>query len=424
MEIYSHPDIPEILTIEGNSNCCDCNAEKPKWASLNNGVFLCLKCAGVHRSLGIEVSTIRSLQIDSWTDKQILYISKGGNARFKNNLLEYKIDLNSPTELKYKSKAADYYRKNLKNEIEKTSNKDYQPIEVVKPSLEEGSQLIEAKNGQSDVNNSKVIGTYNEQKKDEGFFGAFGSFINSVRQTAVETAGKLTKEIDDLKLGDKLKEAGGKVVDYAIISGNYIKDKGQQALSNEYVQAFTKTAESGINTVIEKTKVLLNNDANQKQNLNPNFLKNNEEQKNDNMQISNIINNEENNLNDNNNINNINNINDNNVVLNNGEVKNEEIPKKEDNIPNEEIPKKEDNIPNEEPKKEENAINGEQKKEENGNNEEQKKEENAVNEEKPKEENKAEEENKSKEENQNNNIDDKKVKEESVMQEPENQQNP
>ena len=412
MEIYSHPDIPEILTIEGNSNCCDCNAEKPKWASLNNGVFLCLKCAGVHRSLGIEVSTIRSLQIDSWTDKQILYISKGGNARFKNNLLEYKIDLNSPTELKYKSKAADYYRKNLKNEIEKTSNKDYQPIEVVKPSLEEGSQLIEVKNGQSDVNNSKVIGTYNEQKKDEGFFGAFGSFINSVRQTAVETAGKLTKEIDDLKLGDKLKEAGGKVVDYAIISGNYIKDKGQQALSNEYVQAFTKTAESGINTVIEKTKVLLNNDANQKQNLNPNFLKNNEEQKNDNMQISNIINNEENNLNDNNNINNINNINDNNVVLNKGEVKNEEIPKKEENIPNEE-PKKDDNIPNEELKKEENAVNREQKKEEN-----------VVNEEKPKEENKAEEENKSKEENESNNIDDKKVKEESVLQEPENQQNP
>jgi len=419
MEIYSHPDIPEILTIEGNSNCCDCNAEKPKWASLNNGVFLCLKCAGVHRSLGIEVSTIRSLQIDSWTDKQILYISKGGNARFKNNLLEYKIDPNSPTELKYKSKAADYYRKNLKNEIEKTSNKDYQPIEVVKPSLEEGSQLIEVKSGQVDVNNSKVIGTYNEQKKDEGFFGAFGSFINSVRQTAVETAGKLTKEIDDLKLGDKLRDAKEKVVDYAIISGNYIKDKGQQALNNEYVQAITKTAESGINTVIEKTKVLLNND-DQKQNLNPNFLKNNEEQKNDNMQISNIIN-EGNNLNDNN-INNNNNINDNNVVLNNGEVKNEEIPKKEENVVNEEQ-KKDENLVNEEQKKEENVVNEEQKKEENVVNEEQKKEENVVNEEKPKEENVLNEEI-PKEENQNNNIDNKKIEEESVKHEPENQQNP
>ena len=415
MEIYSHPDIPEILTIEGNSNCCDCNAEKPKWASLNNGVFLCLKCAGVHRSLGIEVSTIRSLQIDSWTDKQILYISKGGNARFKNNLLEYKIDPNSPTELKYKSKAADYYRKNLKNEIEKTSNKDYQPIEVVKPSLEEGSQLIEVKSGQVDVNNSKVIGTYNEQKKDEGFFGAFGSFINSVRQTAVETAGKLTKEIDDLKLGDKLRDAKEKVLDYAIISGNYIKDKGQQALNNEYVQAITKTAESGINTVIEKTKVLLNNDADQKQNLNPNFLKNNEEQKNNNMQISNIIN-EGNNLNDNN-INNNNNINDNNVVLNNGEVKNEEIPKKEENVVNEEQ-KKDENVVNEEQKKEENVVNEEKPKEENVVNEEKPKEENVLNEEKPKEENKAEEE------NQNNNIDNKKIEEESVKHEPENQQNP
>ena len=415
MEIYSHPDIPEILTIEGNSNCCDCNAEKPKWASLNNGVFLCLKCAGVHRSLGIEVSTIRSLQIDSWTDKQILYISKGGNARFKNNLLEYKIDPNSPTELKYKSKAADYYRKNLKNEIEKTSNKDYQPIEVVKPSLEEGSQLIEVKSGQVDVNNSKVIGTYNEQKKDEGFFGAFGSFINSVRQTAVETAGKLTKEIDDLKLGDKLRDAKEKVVDYAIISGNYIKDKGQQALNNEYVQAITKTAESGINTVIEKTKVLLNNDADQKQNLNPNFLKNNEEQKNNNMQISNIIN-EGNNLNDNN-INNNNNINDNNVVLNNGEVKNEEIPKKEENVVNEEQ-KKDENVVNEEQKKEENVVNEEKPKEENVVNEEKPKEGNVLNEEKPKEENKAEEE------NQNNNIDNKKIEEESVKHEPENQQNP
>ena len=242
--------------------------------------------------------------------------------------------------------------------------------------------------------------------------------------SAVETAGKLTKEINDLKLGDRLNEAREKVVDNAVLVGNYIKDKGQQALNNEYVQALTKTAESGINTVIEKTKVLLKNDTDQKQNLNPNFLKNNEEQKSDNnMQISNIINNEGNNPNDNNNINNINNINDNNVVLNNGEVKNEEIPKKEENILNEEQ-KKDENVVNEMQKKEENAVNEEQKKEENILNEEKPKEENALNEEKPKEENKAEEENKSKEENLNNNIVNKKIEEESVMREPENQQNP
>ena len=64
MEIYSHPDIPEILSLPGNSICCDCGIEKPKWASLNNGAFLCLKCAGIHPSLGVDISTICSLQID------------------------------------------------------------------------------------------------------------------------------------------------------------------------------------------------------------------------------------------------------------------------------------------------------------------------------------------------------------------------
>ena len=92
MEIYSHPDIPEILALPGNSSCCDCGMEKPKWASLNNGVFLCLKCAGFHRSLGVDISTIRSLQIDSWTDKQILYLTNGGNNKLKQLWEEYGIN--------------------------------------------------------------------------------------------------------------------------------------------------------------------------------------------------------------------------------------------------------------------------------------------------------------------------------------------
>ena len=102
MEIYSHPDIPEILSIPGNSSCCDCGMEKPKWASLNNGAFLCLKCAGVHRSLGVDISTIRSLQIDSWTDKQILYLSHGGNFKLQKLWEEYSINPKDSVEKKYK----------------------------------------------------------------------------------------------------------------------------------------------------------------------------------------------------------------------------------------------------------------------------------------------------------------------------------
>jgi ADP-ribosylation factor GTPase-activating protein 1 len=363
MEIYSHPDIPEILQIPGNSACCDCNSEKPKWASLNNGVFLCLKCAGIHRSLGVEISTIRSLQIDSWTDKQILYLSKGGNEKFKKFLSEYQIDSKSQIDLKYKSKAADYYRKSLKNEIEKTTDKDYKEIELIKPNLEVGKEIIDIKKGQEEVNNSNVIGAYNEQKKEEGFFGVMGSFFNSVKKTAGDVAGKITKEIDDLKIGDKLKETGESIVGFAKAGGNFIKDKSQQAINSNFVQGITKTAESGINSVIEKTKTLLKNDKdNQKQNLNPNLLKNNEIQaenglKNDNIQMSDNIND------NNNNIGNINNVND---IVNEGEIKNEENQKKEE-IKNDEILKKEEkeNEPN---PLEENKIENESKNNENVNN--------------------------------------------------------
>ena len=331
MEIYSHPDIPEILSLPGNSNCCDCNSANPKWASLNNGVFLCLKCAGVHRSLGVDISTIRSLQIDSWTDKQILFLSKGGNDKFKKNLSDYQIPPDSQIDLKYKSKASDYYRKILKNEVEKSSNKDYKEEEIIKPSLEEGKEMIDIKKGQSEVNNTNVIGKFNEPKKEEGFLSVFGSFLNSVKQTAGDMAGKITKEIDDLKIKDKLKEAGDKMVDYAKAGGNFIKDKSQQALNSDFVQGITKTAESGINTVIEKTKVLLNNDKNnQKQNINPELLKNeaneNESKKED-IQMSEIINND----NNTGNINDIQNINNNNVMENNNkENQNEVIENQED----------------------------------------------------------------------------------------------
>ena len=142
---YSHPDIPEILKKGENSKCVDCGAENPKWASMNNGVFLCLKCAGIHRSFGMSVSLIRSLQIDSWTEKQLLYLTKGGNINFKNNLSEFNIAETAALDIKYKSKAADYYRKYLKNEVEKESDPNYAPIQVNKPETEEAMDIIEIK---------------------------------------------------------------------------------------------------------------------------------------------------------------------------------------------------------------------------------------------------------------------------------------
>ncbi|CAD7948207.1 unnamed protein product [Amoebophrya sp. A120] len=52
-----------------NHKCADCTRmdSSVSWASLTHGVFLCLNCAGVHRSLGVHTSFVRSITMDKWS---------------------------------------------------------------------------------------------------------------------------------------------------------------------------------------------------------------------------------------------------------------------------------------------------------------------------------------------------------------------
>ena len=42
-----------------------------RWASWNIGIFLCIRCGGLHRSLGTHISKVKSVTLDKWTDEQV-----------------------------------------------------------------------------------------------------------------------------------------------------------------------------------------------------------------------------------------------------------------------------------------------------------------------------------------------------------------
>lgn len=63
----------------GNHVCCDCGEEEPRWASINLGVTMCIECSGIHRSLGVHLSKVRSLTLDSWEAEQLKLLCVLGN---------------------------------------------------------------------------------------------------------------------------------------------------------------------------------------------------------------------------------------------------------------------------------------------------------------------------------------------------------
>jgi len=92
-----------------NNKCIDCEKKSPKWASVYLGLFLCIDCAGKHREYGVQISFVRSMTLDAWSQRQMTFLEQGGNPK----ALEYfkKYGLSRPFD--YKSSIIQKYKQEL-----------------------------------------------------------------------------------------------------------------------------------------------------------------------------------------------------------------------------------------------------------------------------------------------------------------------
>lgn len=112
-----------LKNIPGNIFCADCGATNPQWATLTYGALLCLNCSGKHRRLGVQLSVVRSVNMDSWSHQDVLAMLEGGNTQLNQFFDRHGLSMSSPTTIihdkkiqvvdRYETNAAKFYRKNL-----------------------------------------------------------------------------------------------------------------------------------------------------------------------------------------------------------------------------------------------------------------------------------------------------------------------
>ncbi|KAI6646151.1 Stromal membrane-associated protein 1-like [Oopsacas minuta] len=85
--------VAEAMLLSDNKLCQECHCRGPHtWTSWNLGVFLCMRCAGIHRKLGVHISKVKSCTLDHWQSYQVDSLVSKGNKQswlyYEHNLPE------------------------------------------------------------------------------------------------------------------------------------------------------------------------------------------------------------------------------------------------------------------------------------------------------------------------------------------------
>ncbi|XP_057198601.1 stromal membrane-associated protein 1 isoform X1 [Triplophysa rosa] len=171
--------LSKMLREDDNKYCADCEAKGPRWASWNLGVFICIRCAGIHRNLGVHISRVKSVNLDQWTPEQIQSVQSMGNTRARQlyeahlpeNFRRPQTDQAVEFFIRDKYERKKYYDKNAVNGAIKSSDAALPSVSspsqtAEKSKLEEREKKKEEKKREKDTDKGNKPAAF-EKKRDD-----------------------------------------------------------------------------------------------------------------------------------------------------------------------------------------------------------------------------------------------------------------
>jgi len=153
--------LKRMLQDEDNKYCVDCDAKGPRWVSWNLGIFVCIRCAGIHRNLGVHISKVKSVNLDSWTPQQVSCMQIMGNSRAR---AVYEANIPEGFRRPQTDSQLDTFIR-AKYEKKKYIAREYIPQKA--PDLPDGwTALIEAEKAKKDIRNI-VLPSHTKADSDE-----------------------------------------------------------------------------------------------------------------------------------------------------------------------------------------------------------------------------------------------------------------
>ncbi|XP_063083082.1 stromal membrane-associated protein 1 isoform X5 [Cavia porcellus] len=151
--------LSKLLREEDNKYCADCEAKGPRWASWNIGVFICIRCAGIHRNLGVHISRVKSVNLDQWTPEQIQCMQDMGNTKAR---LLYEANLPENFRRPQTDQAVEFF---IRDKYEKKKYYDKNAIAITNKEKEKKKE--EKKREKEPEKLTKPLTTEKLQKKEE-----------------------------------------------------------------------------------------------------------------------------------------------------------------------------------------------------------------------------------------------------------------